>query len=237
MILSGTFSSGTVLKAGKIGSILWIHWSGQERLSSTLLLKVRMHLSCLIIQGFVSTFKYPPSVYCFQNIPSRLELMLNVLTYFSSEEWDWIAIAWITLTSLKSSCRNWILSGSELSAHHDDSGDSSFILRLPCHDCKTDPSYVNTLGYSKFLVVFEASIDRVQTANKKPFDYCITESINSALKVKCREQIKVTKVLSSSCDKKLKKKRSSELTARPVKPPVGPDLKNAILQNNAGKCK
>lgn len=143
----------------------------KKRLFSTLLLKVRKHLGCLIIQGFVCTFKSPISVYCFQNIPSRLELMVNVLTYLSSEEWDWIAIAWITLTSLKSSCRNWILSGSVLSAHHDDPGDSSFILRLPCHGVKTDPSNPNTSGYSKFLVVFEASIDRVQTANRKPFDY------------------------------------------------------------------
>ena len=51
-----------------------------------------------------------------------------------------------------------------LTAHHDDSGDSSFILSVPCHGVNTEPSNVNTSGYSKFLVVFEASIDRVQTA-------------------------------------------------------------------------
>ena len=94
--------------------------------------------------------------------------MVNAVTHLSSDEWDWMAIVCITLTSLKSSCRNWILPGSLLFAHHEDEGDSSFIRRFPCHGIKIDPSYVETSGYLvAFPVMFEASIDLVQTEIKR----------------------------------------------------------------------
>ena len=90
MILSGIIPSDAHLGVligleKKLESILWIHWNGKE----TAVFHPAIESSkstYLIIQGFVCTFKSPSSVYCFQNIPSRLELMVNVLTYLSSEE-------------------------------------------------------------------------------------------------------------------------------------------------------
>ena len=109
------------------------------------------------------TFKVPPSLYCFQNVPSRLELMVNFFTHLSWVEWPWIAIVWVTVISFRSSCRNCIFFGSSLLPHHEDSADTLFSPRFPCHGAKSEPLYVKTSGFLAFAVTFGESINLEQT--------------------------------------------------------------------------